>query len=136
MSRKKTAEVRQVVLGADALDAVSAVLGACSEYLKVSQEEQTKRVEIQAQKEVVLENLRSQKEVILHYLDRSFDERRQNFESFFETLDRTIESGNAAQTSAVLDSIVNLAKTSPFQDVKEEIRSFLNNPKAELELEF
>lgn len=135
MTKEKLAP-NDIVSGADALQAINAILGACKDYQRVRQEEETKRAGIQAQKEVVLENLRSQKAVILHYLDRAFDERRQNFESFFNSLDRTLEMGDVAQTSAVLESIVSLAKTSPFKDVKEEIRTFLTNPKAELELEF
>ena len=50
-------------------------------------------------------------------LDLVFDERRENFRRLFDNLDSTMESGDAAQTAAILTSITELARESPFKEL-------------------
>ncbi|NVJ08203.1 hypothetical protein HUW63_23545 [Myxococcus sp. AM001] len=52
---------------------------------------------------------------MLDYLDRSFDERKENFRQLFERLDTAIATNNPELTGAVLDSVLKLADSSPFK---------------------
>jgi hypothetical protein len=59
----------------------------------------------------------SQRELLLDYLDRSFDERKENFQNLFSVVDQSIQSGNTEQLGLALAAITELAKSSPFKDL-------------------
>jgi hypothetical protein len=51
------------------------------------------------------------------YLDRSFDERAENFRALFSVVDQALASGNNDQLALTLNSITEVAKSSPFKDL-------------------
>ncbi|CAM3209333.1 hypothetical protein G4177_03400 [Corallococcus sp. ZKHCc1 1396] len=57
--------------------------------------------------------------LLIRHLDRSFDERRENFRQLFERLDGAIQGNNAQMAAAVLDSVIKLADASPFKALKD-----------------
>jgi hypothetical protein len=99
------------------------------EYLKVLETEKTKRDEIDVWRETTLADINLKRELVIGYLDRSFDERSQNFKSLFQSVDRAISTENNYQLSLTLDAIVKLANSSPFQDLSElsQVKAALNN---------
>ena len=64
------------------------------------------------------------------YLDRSFDERAENFRALFAVVDNAIASGNNEQLALTLSSITEIAKSSPFKDLANlaSVRAALDNP--------
>ncbi|NLZ57099.1 MAG: hypothetical protein GX898_02135 [Corynebacterium sp.] len=66
----------------------------------------------------------------MDYLDRSFDERKENFQRLFTVVDDALEKDNIQQLAMGLDSILKLAETSPFKDLSsiEATTSALNDP--------
>jgi hypothetical protein len=96
-------------------------------YLKVVETEQTKRDEIEAWRQTTLADINLKRELVIGYLYRSFDERSQNFQSLFQTIDRALSTEDNHQLSLALDAIVHLANSSPFQDLSK-VRAALNNP--------
>ena len=64
------------------------------------------------------------------YLDRSFDERAENFRALFAVVDKAIASGNNDQLALTLNSIIEIAKSSPFKDLANlaSVRSALDDP--------
>lgn len=100
------------------------------EYLKVVEIEQTNRDEIEAWRQITLADINLKQELVIGYLDRSFDERSQNFQSLFQTIDRALSTEDNHQLSLALDEIVHLANSSPFQDLSDlsKVRAALNNP--------
>jgi hypothetical protein len=100
------------------------------EYLKVVEEEQTKRDEIEAWRHTTLADINLKRELVIGYLDRSFDERAENFKSLFQTVDRAIFTEDNYQLSLTLAAIVELANSSPFQDLSDlsKVKAALNDP--------
>lgn len=106
------------------------ITSACLEYGRVVQEEKTKRREIEANEKVAIANIHAQRDLLMAYLDRSFDERAENFRSLFEVVDQAIANGNNEQLAIALNSIVEIAKSSPFKDLADiaAVRASLNDP--------
>lgn len=74
---------------------------------------------IRANAETEIAKVHAVRDVMLTYLDRSFDERRTNFDALFARLDVAIAQGNLEIVATTLDAVVELAKTSPFKDLSD-----------------
>ncbi|WOD37225.1 hypothetical protein [Nodosilinea sp. E11] len=74
--------------------------------------------------------IEQQRDVMMKFLDKAFNERAENFKSFFVLADQAISTGNNDQLAAVLISIVNLAKASPFKDLADlaKVEAALDDP--------
>lgn len=94
------------------------------------QQAKTDRAEIAAWERVQLEKIQAQRAVLLKALDLTFDERRVNFQRLFDGLDVAMAAGDASQAAALLESITDLAKESPFKELAnlEIIVSELKRP--------
>jgi hypothetical protein len=75
------------------------------------------RAEISAWRDVQIGKIEAQRDVLLKALDLTFDERRENFRRLFDGFHTAMAAGDTAQTAAVLESITDLAKTSPFKEL-------------------
>ena len=77
-----------------------------------------------------------QKELLLTYLDKSFDERKVNFENFFNRLDKAMAQNDVEQMSIILSSINQLAAISPFKvlQARKDARRALEDPNFELDV--
>lgn len=103
------------------VDAFRLVVTSTNEWVKVVAQEQTRRQEIRAWEKSQLEIIHVQRDFLLTALDKTFDERSENFRRLFDQLDAALVSDRgdaAAQVSDLLGSITDLAKTSPFKDLK------------------
>lgn len=67
------------------------------------------------------------------YLNRSFDERSENFRFLFSVVDQAITAGNNEQLALALHSITEIAKSSPFKDLANlaSVRAALDDPNHE-----
>lgn len=81
------------------------------------QKAKTDRAQIAAWEHVQTDKIRAQREVLLKALDLTFDERRENFRRMFDGLDQAMAAGDPAQAASFLESITDLAKTSPFKEL-------------------
>lgn len=81
------------------------------------QRAKTDRAAISGWKEVQVGKIHAQRDVLLKALDLTFDERRENFRRLFDGLDAAMAAGDTSQTASVLESITDLAKTSPFKEL-------------------
>ncbi|WP_316849068.1 hypothetical protein [Pedobacter agri] len=88
-----------------------------AEVSRFTEVQKTKRTEIEAQRDVYVERVRAQKDLMILYLEKSFDERKTNFEKLFQVVDHAITNNNMQQLSMGLESINNLASSSPFKDL-------------------
>ncbi|MEH2262077.1 hypothetical protein [Nostoc sp.] len=104
-----------------------------TDYLKVAQQEKTKRREIDAWEKETITKINAQRELLMAYLDRSFDERAENFRALFAVVDHAIASGNNDQLALTLNSITEIAKSSPFKDLANlaTVRAALDDPNHE-----
>lgn len=103
------------------VDAFRLVVTSTDEWVKVVAQEYNRREEIQAWEKSQLEIIHVQRDFLLTALDKTFDERSENFRRLFDQLDGALVSDRddaAAQVADLLGAITDLAKTSPFKDLK------------------
>ena len=98
-------------------DCLKEIVSAYTEYKTIVQQEQTKRRGIEAWEKVTVANINAQRDFLMAYLDRSFDERAENFRALFSVVDQALASGNNDQLALTLNSITEVAKSSPFKDL-------------------
>ena len=106
------------------------MVSAYTEYMKVAQQEQTKRREIDTWEQTTIAKISAQRNLLMAYLDRSFDERAENFRALFGVVDQAIAAGNNDQLALTLHSITEIAKSSPFKELANlaSVRAALDNP--------
>lgn len=97
------------------MQALETMVSAYKDYCIVAEQEATKRAEVRARRDMEFERIRGQRELLMRYLERSFDERRENFARFFDLADEALERGDNEQLGQVLTSITQLAAMSPFK---------------------
>lgn len=102
---------------AEAAMVLKELVTMAGEVSKFTEVQKTKRKEIEAERDIYVSKINAQKEVMLAYLDKSFDERRGNFEKLFKVVDHALTTNNMQELALGLDSINNLAMSSPFKDL-------------------
>jgi hypothetical protein len=103
------------------VDTFKLVVSSADEWVTVVSQERTRRKEIKAWEKTQLEIIHVQRDFLLTALEKTYDERRENFRRLFDQLDNAMASDRddaAAQVSDLLEAITDLAKTSPFKDLK------------------
>jgi ribonucleotide reductase alpha subunit len=132
MPRKKTSA--ESVRGIDAFvspaQCVNDIVQAWTEYLKIAEEEKTKRRAIEAWEKNRFAEIKAKRDLLIGYLEYSFDERAKNFQSLFQVVTQAMASGDNQQLSLALDAVVELAKSSPFKDLADlsTVQAALNDP--------
>lgn len=116
----------------DAVDLLNRIVASAQEYLVVREVEQTKRDTIEATKQVALAEIHARTELFLTYLDKSFDEREDNFAKLFAALDKAMGAG-VGNVAEILGAITTLAASSPFKDLRDpvQVRAALEDPNHE-----
>lgn len=111
------------------------MVSACTEYMKVAEQERTNRREIEAWEQQTIAQINAQRDLLITYLDRSFDERAENFRSLFYVVDQALITGNNEQLALALNSIIEIAKSSPFKELANlaSVSAALNDPNHEWE---
>lgn len=117
------------------VDTLNLVIASANEWVQVVAQEKTRREEIHAWEQSQIEIIHVQRDFLLTALDRTFDERRENFRRLFNNLDSALISDRedaGAQVSELLTAITELAQTSPFKDLKSPalvVQEFLQSGK-------
>ena len=111
-------------------ESLEQMVSAYTEYLTIAELEKTKRRDIEAWEKEAITRINAQRELVITYLDRSFDERAENFRALFGVDDNALLSGDNEQLALALNSITEIAKSSPFKDLANlnSVRAALNNP--------
>lgn len=114
-------------------DAVMGLVLMVGEVRKFEEAQVTKRVGIAADRDIALAQIKAQQELLQDYLDRSFDERAENFTKLFAVVDAALDTRDMTALALGLESVVQLATSSPFKDLRtiEETTAALSNPKHE-----
>lgn len=109
------------------------VASAYTKYKTIAEQEQTKRREIEAWEKDNIARINAQRDLLMTYLERSFDERAANFRALFAVVDSALASGNNEQLALALNSITEIAKSSPFKELASlsSVRTALNDPNHE-----
>lgn len=106
------------VAPADVLAVVHEIVALGREWVKVHEEETTRRAEIAADRDTILADIHARRDLFITYLDKSFDERASNFDALFARLDVAL-ANDSDSAATILSSITALAMKSPFADLRD-----------------
>lgn len=109
--------VKSIAAGnpAEAAQVLKRFVEVAGDVAKFTEQQKTIRKDIEAKRDKDIAQIQAQKEIIMKYLDKSFDERKENFSKLFQVIDHAISNNNMQQLAMGLDSINQLAATSPFK---------------------
>lgn len=133
---KPVKPVVTVVGQADALAALNNVVEAGREYLRLREEETTKRARLDAYRAVETERVRAAERVLTDYFNRVFAERSDNFQEMWSRLDEAAEDGDDDTVRNMLGGIVQLAQSSPLSGLADlpALRAAFDDPNTVWEL--
>ncbi len=103
----------------DALSGFNKLINAYKDNHRITEEQRTARMAIQAERDFNIEKIKAQKEIMLDYFDKVFKERKDNYSKLFKALDKGIESGNMQLVSEMAGAIVAMAKETPLKDLEK-----------------
>lgn len=114
----------------DGFKALNQIVEAGRECIQIHEVESTKRARIGAYEQTEVARIKAAESVLKDYFTQAFAERRQNFDELFARLDRALDEGNSAAIGAVLQSVVDVARSSPLADLGDlsQIRAALDDP--------
>jgi hypothetical protein len=108
--------IPQIMSAAPALMGAQMLLNVVQVIAETTEIQITERTKIIADRDVAIRQIDATREIISLYIERTFDERRENFDRLFAVLDRAQDDGSLEQMQLALTGILELVKTSPFKD--------------------
>ncbi len=109
---------------------LSDLVNAWKDYQTTREIETTKRTQIAADRDVRLAAIHAQAEVVHRLIDKTFDERSNNFDKFFNILEKGFATNDDRQINAALTMIVEQVKVSPMAKAMEMMKQ-INDPNVE-----
>ncbi|MFZ2511967.1 MAG: hypothetical protein WAW85_12880 [Gordonia sp. (in: high G+C Gram-positive bacteria)] len=119
-----------VVPAAAGFQALTNLVAAAQDCVVTMAQEQTKQSRLAAYRDTEVAKIRAAESVLKKYFDETFAERRANIDGLFERLDRALEAGDSTQVGQMVTAVVDLAKSSPLNDLGDlsQIRAALDDP--------
>ena len=116
--RMEQIAVAAVANRADVVGVVRDLILMAGEVRKFEEAQVTVRTGIAASRDKALAIIEAQKAAMMTYLDKTFDERKENFTALFAVVDEALAKNNMQALSMGLESIIKLADSSPFKDLQ------------------
>jgi vacuolar-type H+-ATPase subunit I/STV1 len=131
-----TSELSNLAKSADLFQVAQKVSQDVKDYLVVAEQEHTKRTQIIGYSKVELARIEAVRSTFERFLDRSFDERRKNFEELFSIVRDSMAKGDMKTLESSLAAVVELAKVSPLAEARSlaSLRSAMDDPEHEFRI--
>jgi hypothetical protein len=100
------------------------LVGAWKECSIVAEQEQTKRENIRAYRDVNVKAIEENSAILKLYLEKTFAERAYSIQEMFDRLDKGIELGNTELIASTIGAIVDITKQSPLEAAKQLIANY------------
>ena len=112
------------------LQCLNDIVTSCTEYLKIQEQEKTKRQEITTREKITIAEIQAKRDLLINSLECSFDERAKNFNSLFQLVERAIDNEDNQQLSLALQVIITFAQSSPFDSLTDlsRVKAALDDP--------
>lgn len=125
--------VKSIQSPADVVAAVEDLILMAGEVRKFEELQITQRMDIAAGRDVAIANIKARTKILEDYLNRSFDERAENFSKLFDVVDDALDTNNMQALALGLNSVVELAASSPFKNLSsvKEATAALTDPNHE-----
>jgi hypothetical protein len=101
------------------MEGFSGVVKDVTDYLKVSEIENTKRTEIISRRDVALASIQSNREILKDLIKHTFDERAMVIKSQIDALEIALKNDNFNLASISLQSMITVVQSSPFKTIDE-----------------
>lgn len=118
---------RQILSKVNPLDALSTIIGHVREWETIKETEQTKRHEISAKCNVLVEHIHAERDKFIYALEMNYRERSVVYSELFKRLDDALEVGNVEIASLAMQGIVEQIKNNPLPSFSDFKQSFLTN---------
>lgn len=109
---------------------LSDLFNAWKDYQTTREVETTKRTQIAADRDVRLAAIHAQADAVHRLIDKTFDERSNNFGQFFDLLEKGFANNDDRQINAALTMIVEQVKVSPMAQAMQMMKQ-INDPNVE-----
>lgn len=109
------------------------IIKAAVEYMRIHEEENTRRAYIRAQSDGLVAALNYQRDVILAYFEYRFAERRSALDEFYALLRESVDSGDTTRLQVALAGILGIIQDNPLGELAE-FREKWANPNFAIEL--
>ncbi len=103
----------------EVMAAIATLTQVSNETIQYVAEQETKREEIRAERNVAIARIHAMSDNIKLYLEKTFDERSAIFAKQFECVDAALREGNTEMLAMTLNSINSLAASSPFKNLAD-----------------
>ncbi len=123
---KSLKSVAKKVPGLNVIDGLQRMHQAHSDYQKLREQEQTKRVAILADRDATLEQIRAERDVIKQVLADSFELRKTGLQAQICAMDKALDNGNVEALHVVMDTMVKTIQSSPFKNIADMHEKFSN----------
>jgi hypothetical protein len=114
----------------NAFSALSTIVEETSAYLRLREEERTKRANIEAYAKLETERIKAAESVLKHYFEQVFAERAHAISELFTRLDDATARGDDGSVAGTLSAIVDVARSSPLATVGDlgQLRKAWDDP--------
>lgn len=121
---------KKAVSAFDGFNALKQVVDAVQECVTIHATESTKQEHIRASRDTEIARIKAGENVLRNYFALVFADRKNTIDQMFTRLDTALESGDPAVIKTVVDSVVDIAKTSPIADMGDlsQVRAALDDP--------
>ena len=103
----------------EVMAAIATLTQISNETIQYVAEQETKREEIRAERDVAIARIHAMSDSIKLYLEKTFDERSAIFAKQFECVDAALRDGNTEMLASTLNNINSLAASSPFKNLAD-----------------
>ena len=103
----------------EVMAAIATLTQISNETIQYVAEQETKREEIRAERDVAIARIHAMSDNIKLYLEKTFDERSAIFAKQFECVDAALRDGNTEMLAMTLNNINSLAASSPFKNLAD-----------------
>ncbi|MGJ0119619.1 hypothetical protein ACQ7HM_10475 [Williamsia sp. MIQD14] len=120
----------KAVSALDGFNALKQVVDAAQECVTIHATESTKQEQIRASRDTEIARIKAGENVLRNYFALVFADRKNTIDQMFTRLDTALESGDPAVIKTVVDSVVDIAKSSPIADMGDlsQVRAALDDP--------
>lgn len=114
------------------LDPVSGVLdtvlGHVTNMMSISEQGKTQRAAIEAQKDVMIEQIRAERDLLMFDLEQKYKERGLAYDAYFKVIDKALESGDIQALQLGLSAVVQTIQHNPLPS-RDDIKTALEHKK-------
>lgn len=106
---------------------ITNILEKYLEYKNITEQSKIERERIQAQRDIIVTELKTKRELILDYFEKRFDERKNSLNKLYDMLDKGFDSRDEKLIYYAISGILGIIKENPLGDLETLKKNMLNH---------